>query len=378
MRKVRCLVDPALPGRGLGEPEVLDGVGAVGEVPRSMPASSTAWTSSRPAGPTKGLPCWSSMSPGCSPTSTIRAFLGPAENTVWVAAPTARSLGSPPRRGAARRGWWCPGRSRRPSSRSRSRPDGDEKARAGHVRQNARRERPHRHHRDVPPHDLRAGGGGRRPAARPHRRAAGAVRPDGVADGGPDGARRPAHRSRATATSSSARTAGSLATRVMRKHRLAECLLVAGHRTRRGSWCTRRPAAGSTSCPRPSSAGCWTSSATRPCRRTATRSRAWTSWARSDGDPLGDSEGLVTLDRVEVGGGGPVVVRRLAEPLQSDTALMSRLRRAGVRPGASITVGPSSRRSARRLRRRDHRDQRRGRLARLRHRALRRRRRVRA
>ena len=61
-----------------------------------------------------------------------------------------------------------------------------------------------------------------------------------------------------------------------------------------------------------------------------------------DGDPLGDSEALVTLDRVELGGGGPVVVRRLAEPLQSDTALMSRLRRAGVRPGASITVGPSA------------------------------------
>jgi DtxR family transcriptional regulator, Mn-dependent transcriptional regulator len=34
-----------------------------------------------------------------------------------------------------------------------------------------------------------------------------------------------------------------------------------------------------------------------------------------------------------------VVVRRLAEPVQTDTALMSRLRRAGVRPGASITVG---------------------------------------
>ena len=40
--------------------------------------------------------------------------------------------------------------------------------------------------------------------------------------------------------------------------------------------------------------------------------------------------------------GGAVVVRRLAEPLQSDTALMSRLRRAGVRPGSSITVGPSA------------------------------------
>ena len=63
-----------------------------------------------------------------------------------------------------------------------------------------------------------------------------------------------------------------------------------------------------------------------------------------DLDPLGRTEGgegLVTLDRV-ADAGGPVVVRRLAEPLQSDTALMSRLRRAGVRPGASITVGPSA------------------------------------
>ncbi len=62
-------------------------------------------------------------------------------------------------------------------------------------------------------------------------------------------------------------------------------------------------------------------------------------------DPLdvtAGAEGLVTLDRVETGAGSPVVVRRLAEPLQSDTALMSRLRRAGVRPGASITVGPAA------------------------------------
>jgi DtxR family Mn-dependent transcriptional regulator len=58
--------------------------------------------------------------------------------------------------------------------------------------------------------------------------------------------------------------------------------------------------------------------------------------ARTDGE-----EGLVTLDTV-ADAQGSVVVRRLAEPLQSDTALMSRLRRAGVRPGASITVGPSA------------------------------------
>ncbi len=64
-----------------------------------------------------------------------------------------------------------------------------------------------------------------------------------------------------------------------------------------------------------------------------------------DADPLADAEGaegLVTLDHVDVGRGTSVVVRRLAEPLQSDTALMSRLHRAGVRPGASITVGPSA------------------------------------
>ncbi len=61
-----------------------------------------------------------------------------------------------------------------------------------------------------------------------------------------------------------------------------------------------------------------------------------------DGDPLGDTEALMSLDQVVAGSGSPVVVRRLAEPLQGDTALMSRLRRAGVRPGASITVGPSA------------------------------------
>ena len=64
-------------------------------------------------------------------------------------------------------------------------------------------ERPDRHHRDVPPHHLRAGRGGHRPAARPHRRAAAPERADGQPDGGPDGARRAAHRRRATGTWSS-------------------------------------------------------------------------------------------------------------------------------------------------------------------------------
>ena len=42
-------------------------------------------SSSRPAGPTKGSPARSSLSPGCSPASTIRAPARPDPNTVCVA-----------------------------------------------------------------------------------------------------------------------------------------------------------------------------------------------------------------------------------------------------------------------------------------------------
>jgi DtxR family Mn-dependent transcriptional regulator len=59
-------------------------------------------------------------------------------------------------------------------------------------------------------------------------------------------------------------------------------------------------------------------------------------------DPIDGIQGLVTLDRVNIDAGAAVVVRRLAEPVQGDTALMSRLRRAGVRPGSSITVATSA------------------------------------
>ena len=50
-----------------------------------MPASSSARSSICPAGPTNGLPARSSLSPGCSPTSMIRACCGPSPNTVCVA-----------------------------------------------------------------------------------------------------------------------------------------------------------------------------------------------------------------------------------------------------------------------------------------------------
>jgi len=53
-------------------------------------------------------------------------------------------------------------------------------------------------------------------------------------------------------------------------------------------------------------------------------------------------DGLVTLDLVPARDGATVVVRRLAEPLQTDTVLMSRLRRAGVQPGEVITVAASA------------------------------------
>jgi DtxR family Mn-dependent transcriptional regulator len=51
---------------------------------------------------------------------------------------------------------------------------------------------------------------------------------------------------------------------------------------------------------------------------------------------------LTSLDRVVLAPGTSVVVRRLAEPLQTDTALMSRLRRAGVQPGSAVTVSQSA------------------------------------
>ena len=48
--------------------------------------------------------------------------------------------------------------------------------------------------------------------------------------------------------------------------------------------------------------------------------------------------GLVSLDTVDLTTASQVIVRRIAEPVQTDITLMSNLRRAGVLPGASVTV----------------------------------------
>ncbi|MFE9331921.1 MULTISPECIES: metal-dependent transcriptional regulator [Streptomyces] len=55
------------------------------------------------------------------------------------------------------------------------------------------------------------------------------------------------------------------------------------------------------------------------------------------------NEGLVSLNDVETDGDGKtVVVRRIGEPIQMDAQLMYTLRRAGVQPGAVVSVNAGS------------------------------------
>ena len=58
------------------------------------------------------------------------------------------------------------------------------------------------------------------------------------------------------------------------------------------------------------------------------------------GDVAGDvefREGMVALNTVDAATPS-VVVRRIGEPIQSDTELMSRLRRAGLRPNTPVSI----------------------------------------
>jgi DtxR family Mn-dependent transcriptional regulator len=59
--------------------------------------------------------------------------------------------------------------------------------------------------------------------------------------------------------------------------------------------------------------------------------------------PADEAESLVTLDELASGADGrSVVVRRIGEPIQTDAQLMYTLRRAGVQPGAVVNVTQST------------------------------------
>ncbi|SEK21203.1 metal-dependent transcriptional regulator [Streptacidiphilus jiangxiensis] len=59
--------------------------------------------------------------------------------------------------------------------------------------------------------------------------------------------------------------------------------------------------------------------------------------------PADEGESLVTLDELAGGAEGrSVVVRRIGEPIQTDAQLMYTLRRAGVQPGAVVNVTQST------------------------------------
>jgi DtxR family Mn-dependent transcriptional regulator len=58
--------------------------------------------------------------------------------------------------------------------------------------------------------------------------------------------------------------------------------------------------------------------------------------------PADEGESLVTLDELASDDGRSVVVRRIGEPIQTDAQLMYTLRRAGVQPGAVVNVTQST------------------------------------
>jgi DtxR family transcriptional regulator, Mn-dependent transcriptional regulator len=130
-----------------------------------------------------------------------------------------------------------------------------------------------------------------------------------------------------------------MATRVMRKHRLAECLLV---EVIGMPWEDVHPEA------------CrWehVMSETAERRILELLGHPTTSPYGNPipglaelGDPAGDEpdEPLIGLDKIATGEARPAVVRRIGEPLQTDGAVMASLRRAGVQPGALVTVSTAN------------------------------------
>ena len=59
---------------------------------RVSPISSSSWSSSLPARPTNGLPCWSSWNPGASPTNIRSASALPVPNTTVLRVRGQRAL----------------------------------------------------------------------------------------------------------------------------------------------------------------------------------------------------------------------------------------------------------------------------------------------
>ena len=127
-----------------------------------------------------------------------------------------------------------------------------------------------------------------------------------------------------------------LATRVMRKHRLAERLLtdVIGldwdPRARRGLPLGARDVGERRAPPRS------TCSATPPSRPTATRSRGSTSWARSSARTSWTASSRCRRRSGDVQ--SRVRVRRISEETQKDEELMTALRRVGALPDKVIEV----------------------------------------
>src|SRR3954471_20094719 len=62
---------------------------------RSRPIPASRLSSSLPAWPTKGLPCWSSWNPGASPTNIRSALGSPTPKTTWVRPSASRHLVQP-------------------------------------------------------------------------------------------------------------------------------------------------------------------------------------------------------------------------------------------------------------------------------------------
>jgi DtxR family Mn-dependent transcriptional regulator len=132
----------------------------------------------------------------------------------------------------------------------------------------------------------------------------------------------------------------ALATRVMRKHRLAECLLVEVIGL---EWEQVHPEA------------CrWEHVMSETVERRILEMLG-NPTESPYGNPIpglseldeeagvvdGFLDGLTSLDRVVHDDAAQVVIRRIGEPIQTDTVLMSTMRRAGVRPGAAVTVQQS-------------------------------------